>query len=65
MLFRSEAIPRTIFSGGYRYKLSGTGYLELGGSYQNGSRVVPEGFHQEGTYTLRVLMLSFGIAYGF
>ncbi len=60
-----EAIPRTILAGGYRYKLSGTGYMELGGEYQKGSRVVPANFHQEGTYTLNVLMLSFGIAYGF
>lgn len=60
-----DAIPRTILAGGYRYKLSGTGYLELAGQYQKGSRVVPENFHQEGTYTLSVLLVGVGIAYGF
>lgn len=60
-----DAIPRTIVAGGYRYKLSGTGYLEFAGQYQKGERIVPEGFHQEGTYTLNVLLLGVGIAYGF
>jgi len=60
-----DAIPRQIFSGGYRYKLTGNGSLELGGSYQSGTRVVPDGYNQAGTYTLSVIMLTAGLAYGF
>jgi hypothetical protein len=61
----TDAIPRTIFSGGYRAKITGNGYFQLGAQYQTGSRVVPEGFGQEGQYTLRVILLSLGLAYGF
>lgn len=60
-----EAIPRTIFSAGYRAKISGTGYFQFGVHSQSGSRVVPEGFAQEGQYNLSVLLLSVGLAYGF
>lgn len=60
-----EAIARTAFSAGYRYKLSGDAYMESGFMYQTGSRAVPEGFDGEGLYSLRVIMLTFGIAYGF
>jgi hypothetical protein len=60
-----EAVPRTIFSGGYRAKITGNGYFQLGGHYQTGSRVVPEGYNGEGTYTLRVIMATLALAYGF
>lgn len=60
-----DAIPRTIVAGGYRYKLSGTGYLEFAGQYQKGARVVPENFHQEGNYSLNILLLGVGVAFGF
>jgi hypothetical protein len=60
-----DGIPRTVVAGGYRYKLSGTGYFELAGQYQKGSRVVPENFKQEGNYSISVLIVGAGIAYGF
>lgn len=60
-----DAIARQVVSGGYRYKLSGMGYFELAAHMQSGTRVVPEGFAQEGSYSLRVLMGSAGIALGF
>lgn len=60
-----EAIPRTIFSGGYRAKITGNGYLETGAHYQTGTRIVPEGFAQEGQYKLTVILLTIGLAYGF
>lgn len=60
-----DAISRTIFSGGYRAKITGNGYFQTGVHYQSGSRIVPEGFAQEGQYKLSVLLLSVGLAYGF
>lgn len=60
-----EAVPRNIISGGYRYKLKGTGYLEGGLQYQTGAREVPEGFSQHGSYSISVLLISAGIAFGF
>ena len=59
------ATTRTIFAGGYRMKLSGTGYLDLGAQYAKGSRVVPEGASGEGTYNLSVLIFTGGLAFGF
>lgn len=61
----TDAISRTIFSGGYRAKITGNGYFQFGAQYQTGSRVVPEGFGQEGQYSLRVILISLGLAYGF
>lgn len=60
-----DAIPRNVIALGYRYKLRGTGYLEGGVDYQTGSRDVPEGFNQAGSYSLTVLLVSAGIAFGF
>lgn len=60
-----EAIPRTVFGGGYRMKLQDHGYLQLGAQYQTGTREVPEDFDGEGSYSLTVLTLSAGIAFGF
>jgi hypothetical protein len=60
-----DAIARTIFAGGYRYKLTGHGYFQTGVHYASGKRVVPEGFDGEGTYSLSVLMVSGGLAFGF
>ena len=60
-----DAIPRTIFSGGYRGKITGNGYFQTGVHYQTGTRIVPEGFAQEGQYTLKVILLTLGLAYGF
>jgi hypothetical protein len=60
-----DAIPRTVMSLGYRYKLKGTGYFDGGFEYQTGSREVPEGFNQAGTYSLTVLLVSLGLAFGF
>lgn len=60
-----EAIPRMVFGGGYRAKLQGSGYLQLGAHYQKGSRQVPEGFDGEGSYDLTVLLGTLGLAYGF
>jgi hypothetical protein len=60
-----DAIPRTIFSGGYRGKITGNGYFQTGAHYQTGTRIVPEGFGQEGQYTLNVILLTLGLAYGF
>lgn len=60
-----EAVPLTAFSGGYRFKLQGHGYTELGAYYASGSRQIPEGFDSEGVYSLSVLMVSAGLAFGF
>ncbi len=60
-----EAVPRTIFAGGYRMKLQGAGYLEAGFQYTKGSRAVPEGASGAGMYTLNVILVSIGVAYGF
>jgi hypothetical protein len=60
-----EAIPRTVFGGGYRMKLQDHGYLQLGAQYQTGTREVPEDLDGEGSYSLTVLALSAGIAFGF
>ena len=60
-----EAIPRTVFSGGYRMKLSGTGYLDVGAFYATGTRIVPEGASGEGTYSLTEIMGTIGLAFGF
>lgn len=60
-----DAIPRTVAAGGYRYKLSGTGYLQGGVNYQTGAREIPEGYNQAGSYSLSVLLVGLGIAFGF
>ena len=60
-----DAIPRTIFSGGYRAKVTGNGYFQTGVHYQTGTRIIPEGYGQEGQYILKVLLLTAGLAYGF
>ncbi len=60
-----ENIPRTIFAGGYRAKIQGNGYLELGVQYTKGSRVVPEGSQSEGLYSLNVILVSAGLGFGF
>lgn len=59
------AIPRIVASGGYRYKLQDHGFFETGAQYQTGTRVVPEGSAGTGQYTLKVLMLSAGMSFGF
>lgn len=61
----TEAISRTIISGGYRAKITGNGYFFLSGQYQMGGRIIPEGYGQEGQYSLRVMIGSIGLAYGF
>ncbi len=60
-----DAVPRTIFAGGYRAKITGTGYFQTGLNYQTGTRIIPEGYGQEGQYTLKVILLTIGLAYGF
>lgn len=60
-----EAIGRMVFAGGYRYKITGNGYFAFGGHYETGSRTVPEGYSGEGTYQLKVLLATAGLAYGF
>ena len=60
-----EAIPRFVVGGGYRAKLQGSGYLQLGAHYQKGSRKVAEGSEGEGIYDLTVLLGTAGIAFGF
>ena len=59
------AIPRIVASGGYRYKLQDHGFLETGAQYQTGTRIVPEGSPGTGQYTLKVIMLSAGMSFGF
>jgi hypothetical protein len=60
-----EGIPRTIMAGGYRYKISGHGYVELAGQYQKGHRIVPVDYAQEGLHSLQITMGSVGVGYGF
>ncbi len=60
-----EALPRTVFAAGYRYKLTGSGYLMGAFEMHSGKRTVPEGFGQPGTYTLNIMIASVGLAYGF
>ena len=60
-----EGIPRTIMAGGYRYKISGRGYVELAGQYQKGHRIVPVDYAQEGLHSLQITMGSVGVGYGF
>lgn len=64
----TEAIPRTIFAGGYRAKIQGNGYFEMGGQYVTGKREVPDGAvgpSAPGSYSLNVIVGSVGLAYGF
>ncbi len=61
-----EQIPRMVIAGGYRMKLDGSsGFLAGGGQYQSGKRSVSEGYSQPGEYSLNIMMLTFGIGYGF
>ena len=60
-----DGLTRMVFSGGYRYHLAGHGYFQGGLYYLSGSRVVPEGFSGQGTYSLRIILASAGVAYGF
>jgi hypothetical protein len=60
-----DAIPRTILSAGYRAKITGNGYFQTGVHYQTGTRIIPEGYAQEGQYVLKVMLLTLGLAYGF
>lgn len=60
-----EGIPRTIMAGGYRYKISGRGYVELAAQYQKGNRIVPVDYAQEGLHSLQITMGSIGVGYGF
>jgi|GEM_PF-1858184 len=60
-----DGLIRMVFSGGYRYHLSGHGYAQGGLYYLTGNRTIPEGFSGEGTYSLRIILASVGFAYGF
>lgn len=60
-----EGIKRTVLAGGYRLRIAGRGYFEMAAQLQRGKRTVPEGFSQEGTHSLQVLLASAGIGYGF
>jgi hypothetical protein len=60
-----DGLVRMVFSGGYRYHLTGRGYVQGGLYYLSGTRTVPEGFSGQGTYSLRIILASVGVAYGF
>jgi hypothetical protein len=60
-----EAITRTVFSGGYRAKITGHGYFQGGASYATGSRAVPNGFPGQGDYAVSVILVNAGLAFGF
>lgn len=59
-----EAIPRTVFGAGYRYKIEDRGYIQLGAHHQAGTRRVAEGFDGEGSYQLSMTSVSLGVAFG-
>jgi len=60
-----DGLTRTVFSGGYRYRLTERGYVQAGIYYLTGTSTVPEGYSGEGFYSLRVILASAGVAYGF
>jgi len=60
-----EAVPRNIYSGGYRYSMGRSSYIELAAVYMYGALLVPDGFYQPGTFSLKVIMGSAGISYSF
>ena len=60
-----EAVPRYVASGGYTYQLSSRGYVELAATYLTGTRTVPSGYMQPGTFTLKATTLSVGVSNGF
>lgn len=59
-----EALPRTVFGAGYRYKIEDRGYMQFGMHQQAGSRQVSEGFDGEGSYKLSLSVFSLGFAFG-
>ena len=60
-----DALPRRVISGGWRLGVPEHGYVTGGVQYATGTRSVPEGRSGEGTYGLRVVLLSVGGAWGF
>ncbi len=60
-----NAIAKTTFSAGYRAKITGHGYFHSGFQMTSGSRTVAEGFDGEGQFTLSVMVVGLGVAFGF
>ena len=55
-----DNISRQVIAGGIRSKKSGNDYWMIGGNWQHGTRVVPEGYKGEGWYHLNVINVAVG-----
>lgn len=59
-----DALDRMVVAGGYRYVLA-RGYLQGGLNMQQGSRTIPDGYRNAGTFKLSVFTFTFGAAGNF
>ena len=60
-----EAIPRMIYAAGYSYQLGAGREIQVAAMSLTGSKVIPSGYGQSGTFHLNVTSLTIGANFAF
>ena len=60
-----EAIPRMIFAAGYSYQLGPGRQIQVAAMSLNGTKDIPSGYAQSGTFQLSMTSLTVGANFAF